>query len=318
MAGDSDSDILLVGIDGGGTGTRALVADPAGTVLARGSAGPSGLGLGIGPAWQAIGEAVADAFGTLGLALDWARCVVGCGLAGVNQVEWRDAFRAAAPPVRALAIESDAFTTVLGAHGGQPGVIVALGTGSIAAALLEGLDAPPQSSRADSGVDIQANWRIAGGYGFPSGDEASGAWLGLRIIGHAQRVLDGRSAPDRLADALIAHTGARDRDSLVVWCTQATQTRYAQLAPIVIAHAAHPFAAQLLAEAGVDIARMIDALDSQGRLPVALCGGLADALTPFVPLSVRDRLVPPRGDSVQGALSVAWYTASRSEAVRFR
>ncbi|MCG1053563.1 hypothetical protein KQH49_00745 [Mycetohabitans sp. B5] len=40
------------------------------------------------------------------------------------------------------------------------------------------------------------------------------------------------------------------------WCTRATQSRYAALAPTVLAHADHPFAARLLAEAGRDIDAM--------------------------------------------------------------
>ncbi|NIF44325.1 ATPase, partial [Burkholderia sp. Tr-862] len=125
--------LFAIGIDGGGTGTRAVLADRHGRELAQGRGGPSGLGLGIERAWASIGAACADAFTRAGLAFDWAQCALGCGLAGVNNAAWLAAFRAQAP-LGALAIESDAYTTVVGAHGGAPGLIVALGTGSIAAA----------------------------------------------------------------------------------------------------------------------------------------------------------------------------------------
>ncbi|WP_027812281.1 BadF/BadG/BcrA/BcrD ATPase family protein, partial [Burkholderia cenocepacia] len=154
--------LFAIGIDGGGTGTRAVLADRHGRELAQGRGGPSGLGLGIERAWASIGAACADAFTQAGLAFDWSQCALGCGLAGVNNAAWLAAFHAQAP-LGALAIESDAYTTVVGAHGGAPGLIVALGTGSIAAAL-----------------DAAGACRIAGGFGFPSGDEASGAWLGVR------------------------------------------------------------------------------------------------------------------------------------------
>lgn len=295
MTKSNESGLFLVGVDGGGSGTRVLLAGPDGTVLARASAGPSGLGLGIECAWQAIGDAVARAFAQIGTPLDWTRCVLGCGLAGVNQAQWSAAFRRAAPPVRALVVESDAYTTLLGAHGGMPGVIVALGTGSIAAVL-----------------DANGGWRIAGGYGFPSGDEASGAWLGLRAIVHAQRALDGRVPPDDFSGALLAATGARDHDELVIWCTQATQTSYAALAPVVLAHDSHPVAARLLDEAGRDIDAMVAALDPRHALPVALCGGLAASLAPRVRGAARERLVPPRGDSADGALQLARREADAS------
>jgi glucosamine kinase len=286
---------FLIGVDGGGTGTRVVLADARGVELAQGSGGASGLGLGVERAWQSIAAACAQAFERAGKMLDWSRCVLGCGLAGVNNRDWLAAFVAKAPALAALAVESDAYTTLIGAHDGAPGVIVALGTGSIAAAL-----------------DASGACRIAGGYGFPSGDEASGAWLGMRAIVHAQRALDGRAAPDAFSDALLGRTGAQDRDSLVVWLCDANQTAYASLAPLVVEHRAHPVAAALLAQAGADIASLVDALDPVAVLPVALCGGLAQPLAPFVPEPCRARLRAPLADSAHGALRLAQREAARA------
>jgi glucosamine kinase len=286
-------DGFLLGIDGGGSGTRVILADAHGNELARASGGPSGLGLGVARAWQSIGDACARAFEAAALPFDWRNCALGCGLAGVNNADWLTAFLGAAPDVRALSVESDAYTTVLGAHGGESGVIVALGTGSIAASLDE------------SGV-----CRIAGGYGFPSGDEASGAWLGLRAVVHLQRVLDGRAPEDGWSRAMLAHTGATDRDSLVVWLCAANQTAYATLAPTVFEFRDHPEAARLLDQAGQEIAKFVAALDSAGVLPVALCGGLAAPYEPFVPAMLRERMRAPRADSAAGALELARRAAS--------
>ncbi|HGL6720188.1 ATPase [Burkholderia contaminans] len=279
--------LFAIGIDGGGTGTRAVLADRHGRELAQGRGGPSGLGLGIERAWASIGAACADAFTQAGYAFDWSQCALGCGLAGVNNPAWLAAFRAQAP-LGALAVESDAYTTVVGAHGGAPGLIVALGTGSIAAAL-----------------DAAGACRIAGGFGFPSGDEASGAWLGVRALAYAQQALDGRVPRDAFANALLAETGAQDRDALVQWSCDANQTIYARLAPVVFAHRSHPVAGALIAQAGDEIGKMIDALDPQQALPVALCGGLADALAPAVPARHAARLRAPLDDSAHGALRLA-------------
>ncbi|AWG31739.1 BadF/BadG/BcrA/BcrD ATPase family protein [Burkholderia cenocepacia] len=288
--------LFAIGIDGGGTGTRAVLADRHGRELAQGRGGPSGLGLGIERAWASIGAACADAFTQAGLAFDWSQCALGCGLAGVNNAAWLAAFSAQAP-LGALAIESDAYTTVVGAHGGAPGLIVALGTGSIAAAL-----------------DAAGACRIAGGFGFPSGDEASGAWLGVRALAYAQQALDGRVPRDAFATALLAETGAQDRDALVQWSCDANQTIYARLAPIVFAHRTHPVARALIAQAGDEIGKMIDALDPQHALPVALCGGLADALAPAVPARHAARLRAPLDDSAHGALQLALQALRAAEA----
>ncbi|MCA7934095.1 ATPase [Burkholderia cepacia] len=287
--------LFAIGIDGGGTGTRAVLADRHGRELAQGRGGPSGLGLGIERAWASIGAACADAFTQAGLAFDWPQCALGCGLAGVNNAAWLAAFRAQAP-LGALAVESDAYTTVVGAHGGAPGLIVALGTGSIAAAL-----------------DAAGACRIAGGFGFPSGDEASGAWLGVRALAYAQQALDGRVPRDAFANALLAETGAQDRDALVQWSCDANQTIYARLAPIVFAHRSHPVAGALIAQAGGEIGKMIDALDPQQALPVALCGGLADALAPAVPARHAARLRAPLDDSAHGALRLALQALREAE-----
>ena len=279
---------FLIGVDGGGTGTRVVLADARGVELSQAAGGPSGLGLGVERAWQAIEAACAQAFASAGLGLQWRHCALGCGLAGVNNRDWLAAFLARAPHLAALEVQSDAYTTVLGAHGGEAGVIVAVGTGSIAAAL-----------------DESGACRTAGGYGFPSGDEASGAWLGLRAIVHAQQALDGRASADAFSQALLAHIGVADRDALVLWLCEAMQTDYAGLAPVVLDHCDHPFAAALLAQAGADIAKLVDALDPLGRMPVALCGGLATALAGYVPASHRVRLRAPQADSAHGALELA-------------
>jgi len=290
-----NTDLFLIGVDGGGTGTRIVLADAQGRELAQATSGPSGLGLGVERAWQAIAAGCADAFARAGAAFDWSRCVLGCGLAGVNNRDWLSAFRAQAPSVAGLAVASDAYTTLLGAHGGAYGVIVALGTGSIAAA-----------AERDDG-----ECRTVSGYGFPSGDEASGAWLGMRAIVHAQHALDGRGPNDDFAQALLSHVGARDRDGLVVWLCEANQTAYASLAKLVIAHRTHPFAARLLGEAGLEIGRMIAALDPSATLPVALCGGLAAPLREFVPQTYQQRLREPLADSAHGALQLAQREAVR-------
>ena len=114
----------LIGVDGGGTGTRLLLADSHGQVLARAQAGPSALALGAVAAWAAIEAAATQAFAALNPAsepadaLPWSSCVLACGLAGVNHEVWRSAFVALAPPLLCLTVESDAYTALLGAHQG--------------------------------------------------------------------------------------------------------------------------------------------------------------------------------------------------------
>jgi glucosamine kinase len=289
-----NTDLFLIGVDGGGSGTRVVLGDAQGRELAKAASGPSGLGLGVERAWRSIQAGCTEAFSRAGIAPQWERCVLGCGLAGVNNRDWLAAFRAQAPKLAGLAVESDAYTTLLGAHGSAHGVIVALGTGSVAAS-----------------AHGEGEFLMASGFGFPSGDEASGAWLGLRAIVHAQQAVDGRVPLDDFAQALLDKVGAQDRDSLVVWLCATNQTGYASLAPLVLAHAAHPFAARLLVEAGEEIGKMIAALDATGELPIALCGGLGAPLREYVPQRYQSRLRAPLSDSAHGGLQLAQREAAR-------
>ncbi|WP_438767821.1 BadF/BadG/BcrA/BcrD ATPase family protein [Kushneria sp. TE3] len=296
-------DILLVGVDGGGSGTR-LRAQWRGRCVEV-TAGPSGLGLGVARAWQTILEALEKAQRMLGTALPTTQCRLALGLAGVNQASWREAFLENAPKLAGLRLESDAFTTLIGAHRGQPGAIVALGTGSIGEALH------------DNGRRVGV-----GGYGFPSGDEASGGWLGLRASRHAQHALDGRAAPDDFSRALceamsnLSQTPVSCAATLTHWLSGADQTRFAALAPVVINHSEHPVARSLLTQAGEDIALMYRALDSGEQLALALCGGLARALDPWVPEGIRPHLADPLGSSVEGALRLAGEPGTSSQSAQ--
>jgi len=278
----------LIGVDGGGTGTRVRLArfSPGGTVeLAQGASGPSGLGLGIARAWAAVQDAVAKAFAAANIerpSLD--HMAIGLGLAGVHNSQWAQAFVDADPGYAALRLETDAFTTLLGAHGGNPGAIVAIGTGSVGEVL------QPDGTR-----------REVGGWGFPAGDEASGGWIGLAAINHIEQVLDGRRPGSPFADAVMNACGG-NRAAIQVWLGQATQTTYASLAPLVLRHADDQAARAILTKAGEEAAAIARALDPDGTLPLALCGGLGSALRDWLPPALAARARAPEGDSARGAL----------------
>jgi glucosamine kinase len=276
----------LIGVDGGGTGTRVRLARADGTEVAQATSGPSGLSLGIANAWQSVNDAAAKAFAAIGIQqIPFASTAIGLGLAGVHNKAWAAQFVAANPGYAHIALDHDGVTTLIGAHAGQPGVIVAIGTGSVGEALL------PEGTQVE-----------VGGWGFPVGDEASGAWMGLKAMNYIQQVLDGRKRGGAFADAVIDACGGA-RDAIQVWLGQATQTAYASLARQVVEHAGSDDVARaILLEAGREVASMAAALDPSGTLPVALCGGLGEPLRAYLPRELLARVVPPAGDSAKGAL----------------
>jgi glucosamine kinase len=277
---------FLIGVDGGGTGTRVRLASGNGQQLAQAEGGPSGLALGIPNAWANIDAAIGKAFAAAGIERPANGAIaVGAGLAGVHNKEWARAFETANPGFATLRLETDGYTTLIGAHNGKPGIIVAIGTGSVG-----------------EGLSVDGTHREVGGWGFPAGDEASGGWMGLKAINHMQQVLDGRRPSTPLARAVAQACGG-ERDAIQAWLGGANQTAFASLAPRVIQHAADDVVASaILQQAGAEVASIAAALDPTYTLPLALCGGLGAALRGYLPERLLARTVPPAGDAAAGAL----------------
>ncbi len=290
--------LFVAGVDGGGTGTRVRLQNTAGHTLGQGEAGPSGLGQGTEQAWRHVLQALAAAFAQAGLPpAPPADIALGLGLAGAGVPAQRAAFLQADPGFARCALANDGVTQLLGAHGGGAGIVVASGTGSVAAA------------RDEAGHTHQC-----GGWGYPVGDEGSGAWLGLQAMRHAHAVLDGREAPTALAAAVFREAGA-DAPSLLAWCADAGARRYAELAPLVFRSAENGCGrAQALLQAAADeLARLVWALQPAGAAadadagtptawPVVASGSVGVRLAPLWPAALRARLVQPAGDSMAGAL----------------
>ena len=287
----------LIGVDGGGSGTRAVVERADGGRVGAGAAGPSALGQGIGQAWRHVERAVRAAFAEGGIENPvWSGCALGVGLSGVSHAPWRDAFVAADPGFAHLDAETDTYTMLLGAHGGRPGAIVIAGTGSMAECLR------PNGTR-----------NTVGGWGFPAGDEGSGAWLGLQAVRHAQAALDGRANPGPLARRVWMMCGD-ERDSLQAWCSQAGQFAYAQLARAVFeCEGSDAEASRLLQRATQALEQLALAVDPRGRLPLALGGSIAERLAPRLMPAVRTRLVAAQGGPAEGALVLAREAVKKGE-----
>lgn len=314
---------FLAGVDGGGTGTRVRLQDAAGRTLGQGEGGPSGLGQGIEPAWRHVQQALQAAFEAAALPpASPEHIALGLGLAGAGVAAQRAAFLAADPGFALCVLDNDGVTQLLGAHAGGPGLVVAAGTGSVAAAR-----------------DAAGRVWQCGGWGFPVGDEGSGAWLGLRAMAHAQAVLDGREVPSGLSEAVISaviaaesttvSTTVSTTDSaavapaagatadttapaLLAWCAGATARRYAELAPAVFsaAEAGCAVAQALLQAAADELARLLHALQARAQpsgphakaWQVVASGSLGPRLAALWPAELQARLVSPAGDSMDGAL----------------
>ncbi|MET0383718.1 MAG: BadF/BadG/BcrA/BcrD ATPase family protein [Burkholderiaceae bacterium] len=280
---------FVVAVDGGGTGTRARAWTRAGAPIGGGEAGPSALAHGIGQAWLHVGQAIERAFASAGAPLpNRGQCALGLGLAGALAPHFAESFIRAAPDYGLIALENDSRTALMGAHAGRPGSIVAVGTGAVGEAL------HPDGRRI-----------AVSGWGFPVGDEGSGAWLGSQAMRRAHRALDGRAPAGPLARAVWRRVGG-GRDELLDWCARAGQHDYAQLAPLVFECAdTDDAASSLLRGVGREIEDIARALDPGRQLPIALLGSIGRRMADRLPAALRAHLVDAAGDAVDGAHQLA-------------
>lgn len=273
---------LYLGIDGGGTGCRAAVADQAGHVLGRGEAGPANIASDPDGAAKNIIKAAADALQAAGGGRIFA---AGLGLAGANAAGEADRLRDVLPFDR-VSVVTDGITAVKGALGSADGIVAALGTGSVFAVQRGGVI------------------RQIGGRGLVLGDEASGAWIGRAILRAALRAVDGFQPMTPLLAALIYEGGGVD--SVVAFSLRARPVEFAAIAPKVV-ESGDPAAVAVMAEAVADAAEAVALLQGREGLPVVFLGGLGTVLADR--LAGRFALRPALGTALDGALMLARETA---------
>ena len=293
MIDASRSASLFVGVDGGGTGCRARIEDAEGRVLGSGIAGPAALRLGIDRSLAEVVKACRAATDEAKLGPDaLAAMHAGVGLAGIGRRGALEQLVQKPHPFLSVSYAHDATVACIGAHGARDGGIVIVGTGSVGFAVVEGREI-----------------RV-GGYGFPISDEGSGADLGLQAIRLALRAYDERAVGASLTrDVMLRFHN--DPFEAVAWMDDATATDYATFAPLVMRHAdaGDPIARRIVRDAAEQIDELVRRLSECGASRVALLGGLASPMQPWLAPDVQRRLVPVEGDAVDGALRLARRTA---------
>ena len=293
---------LLVGVDGGGSGCRARIEDAQGGVLGTGIAGPAAVRLGIDRSLAAVESACRAAAAEAGLhPAALAEMDAGVGLAGIGRKGVIAEIMARPHPFRSVIYVNDANIACIGAHGGHDGGIVVLGTGSAGFAIVEGREVK------------------VGGYGFPISDEGSGADLGLSALRLALRANDGRALATSLTRDVMDRFGG-DPFEVVAWMDRATATDYATLAPLVMRHAdaGDPVGRRIVRDAAEQIDELVRRLIECGAPRIALVGGLASPMEPWLAPDVQRRLSPVEGDAVAGALHLARRAAITSASPAWR
>jgi N-acetylglucosamine kinase-like BadF-type ATPase len=231
---------IFLGIDGGQTTTKSILADETGRILGIGAGGPA-IHLKDEEtrrhAWQALYESIHAALCEAGLPDGTEIESAFLGFTGVSGPETpaartycevtRDQFR-----IQSLAIDHDARSALAGAIPSMVGVIVIAGTGSIAF----GMNENGQSAR-------------AGGWGFLLGDQGSAYEIGRQTLIAVGEAADG-IGPKTVLTSLVLEA------LKIPGPAEMTQVIYRDPAPKLRIAALSAVAAQA-AESGDEAARRI-------------------------------------------------------------
>lgn len=292
-----------VGVDAGGSRTRALALDRDGGEAARWSGPPAAVDpRDPGQTVRALEDLLrrGEAEGGIELPVE-ALCA---GVAGAGRAEVRKRLEtelAASGLARHVRVLTDGEVALADAHGDGPGLLLVSGTGSVA-----------------WGRNGRGEVARAGGWGPLLGDEGSGHALARAALRRTTRAADGRETASELAPRLLDRLCLDAPEDLVAWVADASRAEVAALAPAVVelADAGVRPAREIVDEAVEELVAAVEAV--LGRLgpwdeppPLALAGGLLDPDGPLRPRVARAaerldiRVEEGAVDPVRGAARLA-------------
>ena len=206
---------FLLGIEGGGTRTTALLADVRGREIQRAIFGPSNVRLLDDRELRRLLRQISKQFESPD--------AIGLGLAGSRQPKDRARVQAEvakvwkATPCR---VTHDLEIALAGFNAKESAVLVLSGTGSCC------------FGKAAEGRTVKM-----GGWGHILGDKGSGFEIGLRALKAVVFYFDRDGTWSRLGESLLTATGTNEPDDLIDWVAAADKHAVAALAPEVFAAA---------------------------------------------------------------------------------
>jgi glucosamine kinase len=268
---------LVLGIDIGGTATRAVVTTLGGTRAGFGRAGAAN------PVTVPAPEVAANVTAALTAALSTVdRTRIGAAVAGAAGASRPAVVQAAfdALGVRCpLRVVGDAVVAFAAGTADPAGSVLISGTGAVAAEIRDGRIV-----------------RTADGLGWLLGDLGSGFWIGRAAATATAHALYRADPPGPLARLVIEAVGEREGDPFVAAVHDRPPRELATLAPLVTAAAADgdALALSIMDDAADHLCRTLGEIREPGDpTPIVLAGG------------VLRHCLPLRA-SVRGRLGAAW------------
>lgn len=259
---------LVIGIDGGGTNTRAQLANTHGEILGSGEAGTSNpMVHGVHAAQRELEHAIVRAFAQANLARErGAALCMGLGGAGRAREQQELVAWAQQEVAERVQVVNDGQIVLAAGTPENWGTAVIAGTGSFT------------WGRNRSGETARA-----GGWGYLVGDEGSGFEIARNALRAATQFADGRGERTTLLDAILEFWNLSVPQEIVtqVYRSGLTHADIAMFAPRVILQAERGDAAALKIVRGAadELARGVQAVSrslhfDSGPFPLALTGGV--------------------------------------------
>ena len=300
---------LYLGVDGGQSGTTAVIGDDGGRILGTGKAGPCNHateGEGRAKLERAVAGSVGAACAQAGLDAAAVRFEAACfGMSG-GPDDKREIV-AAMLRVERLVVTDDAVISLAGATGTGQGIVTIAGTGSIA-----------------FGRNPAGRTARAGGWGYIFGDEGGGFDIARQAARAALRLEEGWGPPTVLRETLLGATGSESANQMLhrFYTGEWPRSRVATLASLVdlAAVAGDAVALRILRGAARQLAKLAGAVREElwapaAQLEIAYAGGvfrsgtLLETFRMLVEAREGVRCVPPRRGPAEGALREAYRSA---------
>lgn len=312
---------LFLGVDGGGTKCRMRLCNENLQVLAEDTIhSPANLQIRHGEAaYTAILELIDIVYAKAGL--DKSECAnthAYFGMAGARMKSARDKFAARNFPFASVSIVDDIDIARAGAHAGEDGAVLIIGTGSAGLALVDG-------------KRLQI-----GGWGFLVGDTMAGATLGRELLRISLLAHEGIEQATPLTKAVMARFNNKG-DELMCWSfdneqalaelkekqsadedngqthiskfisINARPSDYGSFVPMIFDYydQGDAVAQRLMAYELAAIDQFVSWFLEHGAKSVAVVGGLGQRLSPILEKIYPGVLVPPKADPLQGAIILA-------------
>ncbi len=296
---------LYLGVDGGQSGTTAVIGDETGRVLGTGEAGPcnhAGAAEGRAKLERAVRGSLAEASAAAGLPAEGQHFAAACfGMSG-GPDDKREILEAIVQAEKWV-VTHDGDTALAGAMAGGPGIIAIGGTGSISFGRNAGRMAR------------------AGGWGYIYGDEGGAFDIVRQALRAVLRMDEGWGPGTALREALLTATASKNANEMLhrFYTPDWPRSRVATLARLVDAAAIEndAIAAQILNGAAQDLAMLAGAVRAQlwpegGAVEVAYIGGvfeserLRERFRTLVELTDGCVCIAPRYGPAEGALLEAY------------